>query len=154
MFDRQRTSVNAQSGRAPVNITLREGEAVRAEVKLPMSGRIGDAMNNADQFLDLLMADGSQLFLAKHTVKSVTPIDVPKADHLQKRQPELAVFDPYTVLGIARDTAPDAIRSAYHTMVKAYHPDRLANADLPKEMRDYAAAMLIRINLAYEQIGA
>jgi DnaJ-domain-containing protein 1 len=154
MFDRQRTSPGAQTGRAPVSVLLQEGAAVRAEVKLPMSGRIADAMNNADQFLDLLMADGSQLFLAKHAVKSVTPIDIPKADHLQKRQPEIAVFDPYAVLGVARGTAPDAIRSAYHTMAKAYHPDRLATADLPKEMCDYAAAMLIRINLAYEQISA
>jgi hypothetical protein len=30
----------------------------------------------------------------------------------------------------------------------------LAGLDLPKEMKDYAAAMVVRINLAYEQIGA
>jgi DnaJ-domain-containing protein 1 len=154
MFDRQRTSANAQNGRAPISLLLQDGSTVRAEVKLPMSGRLPDAMNNQDQFLDLLMTDGSQLFLAKHAVKSAAAVDIPKADHLQKRQPEIAVFDPYTVLGVTRDTAPDAIRSAYITLAKAYHPDRIANADLPKEMRDYAAAMLIRINLAYEQINA
>ena len=39
-------------------------------------------------------------------------------------------------------------------MVRKYHPDRFAALDLPKEMTEYAAAMLVRINLAYEQLAS
>jgi hypothetical protein len=35
-----------------------------------------------------------------------------------------------------------------------YHPDRYALLDIPQEMKDYAAAMQARINMAYEQIGS
>ena len=34
-----------------------------------------------------------------------------------------------------------------------YHPDRIGNYELPDEMHEYARVMLVRINLAYEQIG-
>ena len=82
-------------------------------------------------------------------------VEVPRANHmnLQRRATDNDGFDPYKVLGVAREADADTIRQAYHLMVKAYHPDRFTGIDLPKEMKDYAAAMVVRINLAYEQIG-
>jgi hypothetical protein len=37
-------------------------------------------------------------------------------------------------------------------MARLYHPDRIASYELPKEIKDYARAMLVRINLAFEQL--
>jgi hypothetical protein len=37
-------------------------------------------------------------------------------------------------------------------MARLYHPDRIASYDLPEEIKDYARAMLVRINLAFEQL--
>ena len=38
-------------------------------------------------------------------------------------------------------------------MAKLYHPDRISSFELPEEVMDYVRAMLVRINLAFEQIG-
>ena len=55
-------------------------------------------------------------------------------------------------MGITNAAGRDEMRQAYITLVKAYHPDRFANMDLPSEMKDYAAAMQARINMAYDQL--
>ena len=47
---------------------------------------------------------------------------------------------------------PDEVRQAYHKMARLYHPDRIASYELPDEVKEYARAMLVRINLAFEQL--
>ena len=61
--------------------------------------------------------------------------------------------DYYELLGVEKGAEAEAVRTAYLALAKKYHPDRFLAMDLPREMLDYAAAMLVRINLAYEQIG-
>jgi curved DNA-binding protein CbpA len=94
--------------------------------------------------------------VAKSSILRVELVEVPKASqmNLQRRATDRDRFDPWNVLGLAQGADGEAIRQAYHAKIRAYHPDRLAGLDLPKEMKDYAAAMVVRINLAYEQIGA
>ena len=149
MFD------NKNSVRALVAITLTDGSIENCTVKLTLSSKLGDALNNADRFLDVLDSEGKQTYLSKSSIARVELIEVPRANqiNLQRRVSDNASFDPYAVLGVAKGSDSVAIRSAYHAMAKKYHPDRFLNIDMPKEMADYAAAMLVRINLAFEQIG-
>jgi DnaJ domain len=142
--------------RALVAVTLADGRTETVSVRLPLTSKLNDALNNADSFLDVVNGAGKQHFVAKSSIVSVELIEVPKASqmNLQRRAGDRERFDPHEVLGIPADAGADAIRQAYHVMVKAYHPDRFSAIDLPKEMKDYAAAMLVRINLAYEQIGS
>lgn len=154
MFERNRTaSSSGPDQRVPVSLAMVDGEVLRGNLRMPVSGRLADAMNNADQYLDLELPDGSMAFLAKHSVRRVTPVEVPRNDQLSRRTAELSVFDPYTVLGLARGAAPEEVKAAYHGLVRSYHPDRFASANLPREMLDYAHAMLTRINAAYQQIA-
>jgi len=141
--------------RALIAITLNDGSTATVSVKLPLSGKLAEAVNNADHFLDVMDADNRQAFISKHAIRRVDLIDVPKINQLnqQRRNTDKNHFDPYDVLGVERGAGPEAIKTAYHQAAKRYHPDRVATLDLPKEMLDYAAAMLVRINLAYEQIG-
>ncbi len=141
--------------RALVALTFMDGKTDTVSVRLTLTSKLSDALNNADLFLDVINAADKQYFVAKASIASIELIEVPKAAQLnmQRRSADRERFDPYQVLGIANDAAPDAIRQAYHVMVKAYHPDRFSSLDLPREMKDYAAAMLVRINLAYEQVG-
>lgn len=153
MFD---TSSKAQTAsRALVALTLANGQVLNASVRLPLSNKIADALNNADQFLDIITMDGEHMFIAKAEVRQARLVDVPKVSQLSlyRRASDRASFDPYAVLKIAKDASPDEIRQAYHRMTKLYHPDRLATYELPAEVQDYARAMQVRINLAYEQIG-
>jgi DnaJ-domain-containing protein 1 len=125
-------------------------------MRLPLSGKLTDALNNADHFLDVLVEGNEQQFLSKATVRKVALVDIPKANqlNLQRRASDKSPFDPHAVLKVEKGAGGDEVRKAYHAMVRAYHPDRFANLDIPGEMKDYAAAMIVRVNLAYEQISA
>ena len=119
-----------------------------------MTSKLADALNNTDHFLDVLDTEGRQTFIAKHTVRKVELLDAPRASlNIQLRSTDRAVFDPYTVLEVDKESSPAAIRQSYHELVRKYLPDQFVDYNLPKEMMDYAAAMLVRNNLAYEQIG-
>lgn len=152
MFNGRDDKVN----RTPVFLTLTDGSAMTVSVRLPLSNRLGDALNNDDVFLDALSPTGQQLFLAKSAIKSVRSANVPKADQLELegRAPGTPAFDPYVVLKVAKDATPEEIRQAYHRMARLYHPDRIASFELPEEVMEYVRAMLVRINLAFEQIGS
>jgi curved DNA-binding protein CbpA len=52
--------------------------------------------------------------------------------------------NPYKILGVEPNASPEAIRKAYRTLVKKYHPDKNPN--------QAAAAKFIEIQAAYEQI--
>jgi DnaJ-domain-containing protein 1 len=153
MFDNQN---NKPNNRALVALTMADGTVQSLNMRLPLSGKLADALNNADLFLDVQSGDGSQYFLAKADVRTVKLIDVPKANqmNLQRRNSDRSQFDPHAILGVTQQSEPAAIKVAYHNMAKLYHPDRFANLDLPSEMKSYASAMLVRINLAYEQLSA
>jgi len=62
-----------------------------------------------------------------------------------------APWDPYAVLGIARDATADEISRAYRTQMKLYHPDRVA--DLGSELQEVAHRRSIDIQRAYEELG-
>ena len=149
-------SKDSRSNRALISVTLVDDTAVTVSVRLPLSSKLNDAVNNADTFLDVIDQNGRQAFLAKHAIRRVDLIDVPKINQLklQRRGSDRSNFDPYAVLVAERSANAEAIRQAYRAMARKYHPDRFAALDLPKEMTEYAAAMLVRINLAYEQLAS
>lgn len=149
MFDK------GQNVRTLVAVTRKDGTVENLTLKLSLSGKLHETLNNPDRFLDVTDAQGKQSFLAKDEISRVELIEVPRASHLNlyRRATDNGNFDPYAVLGVDRNADAAAIRAAYHAQAKRYHPDRFLNIDLPREMADYAAAMLVRINLAYEQIG-
>jgi hypothetical protein len=141
--------------RSLVILTMADGTKVMASLKLAMSGKLTDSLNSADHFLDVLGPEGEQFFLAKSAVQRVAPANPPKAElNMHRRGSDRSGFNPWAVLGVSREATADDIRQAYRSLVKMYHPDRFANLDLPQEMKDYAAAMLARINIAHDQLEA
>jgi DnaJ-domain-containing protein 1 len=142
--------------RTAVLLTLADNQVVTVSIRLPLSRRLADALNNDDVFLDAITPSGQQQFIAKSTIKLVRSANVPRADQLdtEGRVPGTPAFDPYAILKVARDANPEDIKSAYHRMARLYHPDRIASYELPDEVKDYVRTMLVRINLAFEQIGS
>ena len=144
------------ANRISVFLTLADNQVVTVSIRLPLSRRLADALNNDDVFLDAITPSGQQQFIAKSTIKLVRPANVPRADQLdiEGRAPGTPAFDPYAILKVAKDASPEDIKSAYHRMARLYHPDRIASYELPDEVKDYVRTMLVRINLAFEQIGS
>jgi DnaJ like chaperone protein len=60
--------------------------------------------------------------------------------------------DPYAVLGLAADAPPEAIRAAYHRLVRENHPDLLVSQGLPPECMALATARVARINAAHDRL--
>lgn len=146
MFDRSHES------RVPVVISMVGGETMSGSIRLPLSNKLVDAINGKEPFIDFCSIDGAQYFLAKHSVRSVEAIQAPQANQLNRPERIDAAFDPYQILGLPKGASEASIKQAYHQLARSYHPDRFASIDLPREMSDYATAMLARINLAYQQL--
>jgi DnaJ-class molecular chaperone len=48
--------------------------------------------------------------------------------------------DPYRVLGVREDATQDEIATAYHRLVRRYHPDTTASASESDRFREVVAA--------------
>jgi hypothetical protein len=143
-----------QNGRAMAKLVMNDGKALIVSVKLSVSGKLFEAFSGTDVFVDVIAGDGTQMLLNKSTILRVEVVDPPKAGLNQnRRQADKAGFNPYAILGVDKAATSEQIREAYVRNVKMYHPDRYAALDLPQEMKDYASAMLTRINMAYQQLG-
>jgi DnaJ-domain-containing protein 1 len=148
------SSSNSQSQRSLAILHMADGKKLPVSIKLALSGKLADTLNNAEQFVDVIAGAGQQLFVNKSNIERVEISDPPVAKlNQQRRSADKAVFDPHAVLGIANGASKDEVRAAWAHLVKSYHPDRFANLDVPQEMKDYASAMQARINMAYEQLS-
>jgi DnaJ like chaperone protein len=59
-------------------------------------------------------------------------------------------FDAYEVLGVTRSASSDAIKAAYRTRMKEYHPDKVAH--LGEELQNLALEKSRDIQRAYRQL--
>jgi hypothetical protein len=148
------TSSSNQPQRALAKITFADGKAVVAAVKLPISGKLIEAFNSQDGFIDVILGDGTAQVINKTIIARAEAVDPPKAGlNQQRRSSDKIGFNAFAVLGLQKTATTDDIRAAYVALVKLYHPDRFAGLDLPEETKAYAAAMQARINMAYQQLG-
>jgi hypothetical protein len=147
-------SSSTQGQRTMAKLTLTDGKTLVVSVKLPLSGKLTDAFNNTETFIDVISGDGTQQMINKSIIARAEAFEPPRAGlNQQRRSSDKSGFNAFAVLGIEKTATPEDMRSAYVALVKSYHPDRFASLDLPQEMKDYAAAMQARINMAYQQLG-
>jgi hypothetical protein len=148
------SSSSGQSQRALAILHMTDGKKLPVSIKLSLSGKLTETLNNPDNYIDVIAGAGQQQFINKNSIERVEISEPPHARlNQQRRAADKAVFDPHAVLGVASGASKDELRAAWVHLVKAYHPDRFANLDVPQEMKDYAAAMQARINMAYEQLS-
>jgi len=112
--------------------------------------------NLLDGLFQIAMADGEyhpgeDLFL--RTVSERLGLE--EAGFLQLRARHVPdAWDPHQVLGTNPDDPPETVRAAWRDLVKRNHPDRIAGAGLPPEMRRIAEDRLREINRAFGEIRA
>lgn len=154
MFDRM-TSVNTENRRTSIAVmlTLDDGTTMAGEIVVSGHGDLQSYLNGDRAFYLFERSEGGPCYVSKTSIRRIDPVNAPDARQLDRARTQADRFDPFEILGIAPDAGRDDIRAAYHARVKVYHPDRIASLQLPREMIDYSAAMLSRINAAYEQLG-
>lgn len=153
MFE-QRTVQQCERSKVmlPVILTLIDGETMKGAIAVPRNGRLGDVLNGSDRFILFETGDGEPIYLSQTTIAAVQSNDLPKAQQLDSSLQQIAEVNPYRILKVQQGVSKTELKDAYHRLVKHYHPDQFASAPLPKEVRAYLDAVILRLNAAYEQV--
>ena len=117
------------------------------------AARLRDVLNGPEKFAEFESADGKPSFIAKQQIASISPLNLPRTDQLQRKARDAGSFDAYETLGIQRSAGPGEIRAAYWSKARLYHPDKVAGLGAPKEVMEYMSAQFMRIHTAYEQLS-
>lgn len=152
MFERARVD-NASKSPVACELIMDDGRELSGHLLVTSQRGLVDELNATGGFAEFEQLDRTRCLLAKSTIRAARPATFGKVDHLQQNLRENAAFDPHAILGIPRSADRETIRRAYHTLAKAYHPDRMQGIDLPQEIVDYATAMAKRINAAYSSLN-
>ncbi len=104
----------------------------------------------------IAMADGTyhpaeDAFLRR--VAEIFGLDESEFRALRSRFVPDAKPDPYTILGVTRDTPLPEIRKAWQKMVRDSHPDRMIARGVPQEAIKLAEKRMVDINRAWEEIS-
>jgi hypothetical protein len=137
-----------------VEITLESGQTLKGRFPAPPGRSLTEFLNSGVAFVEFEAVGGQRTFLAKSSLREVTPTNVAAIPALPAGVNDLNGFDPCAVLGVAADASKADVRRAYLQLVKTYHPDRFAAVELPGEVREYLAAMSRRINAAHDTLEA
>ena len=153
MFNKDNDSWQ-KANRAPVTVSIQltNGTLLRGKLYVSRQKTLIEELNRGEMFLEFEPFEGPKTFLARTAIGYVKELSTPKVEPLDGRIKELDSFDPYEVLGVSRDADSSAIRHAYLTLAKTYHPDRFAQSTLPPEVAEYLSAVAKRINLAYAEL--
>jgi DnaJ domain len=150
MFER---GSGSRQGPVEVEIAFQDGQRLNGIVVLPPGRTLPEVLNGTATFIEFKPTDGERMFIAKSALHSLTPANSPLAPDLWAGPTQGSSFDPYAILGIDKDSTREQARDAYLKLAKLYHPDRYEAADLPREVRDYLAVMVRRINAAHDAVA-
>ena len=135
-----------------VLIVLSDGTTIVGNLPKPRSRSLNEYLNYPNAFFEIERKDGSQVQIAKASVRSIEATDNPRVDQLVAEAKKWESLEPYTVLGVQKSAGKDELREAYLKLQRLYHPDRYIGTDLPAEVAEYIGGMARRINIAYSML--
>jgi hypothetical protein len=153
MFERNRVD-NQDQGAITVEALFEDGTVIVGRLSMPAGRTLMDFLNSPSNYIEFEPLDGQKRIIAKTTLKSARGIAPPKMGTIMQRLRDLDGFDPHQILAIDRGASWEDVRTAYHKLAKAYHPDRYATAELPEEVINYLSGMARRVNAAYSALEA
>ena len=131
--------------RLKVDLTLSDGTSVTGFVFVGKRERLVDMLNDQRDFVPVERMDGTMVMLNKAGILRAEPTTDtagPDEDH----------ETPYEVLGVEPTADLEAIRTAYRTLAREFHPDRVIAAGLGESFVKMAQDRVARINKAHDQI--
>ncbi len=155
MFERNRIDNNQDLAASSVIVELDDGHRAAGQILFPRSKSLLEILNGPAQFIEFIPLDGEQQaeMIAKSSIRSLRAVATPSVRAATAKLRPAAEFDPYEILGLSPGADRSAVRHAFHSLSKLYHPDRYSAADLPPEVVDYLEAMARRVNAAHELLS-
>jgi DnaJ-domain-containing protein 1 len=151
----QSNSNKEQLIRIPIMLEMMDGSKMALSLISPRALlKLHELLNREELFIDVETLDGERFSIQKTAIKLVKNRVIPVQKDLQQFNDDKNGFDPHRILKVEKEASQEAIRTAYLTLVREYHPDRFASIDLPKEVHEYLTNMLRRINVAYDMVHA
>ncbi|MGE3623791.1 MAG: TerB family tellurite resistance protein [Bdellovibrionales bacterium] len=86
------------------------------------------------------------------TVEDFIRIAARSGVNLAPREKEKPRNESYSILGVAENATEEQIKTAYRTLIRTHHPDKLVAQGLPPEFIASANEKMKRINVAYDTI--
>lgn len=148
MFERNKID-NVEQQSVAIQLTTDGGDTLSGRAMIGIGRTLASVLNGPDVFIEFEPWGGERVLISKAKIRSVKVLQVAKPDSLKGRIAAMDEFDPHTILGVKAEASLEEVKSAWHRLSKAYHPDRYASAELPTEVLDYLAAMARRVNAAY-----
>ena len=148
MFERNKID-NVEHNGVAVEMTTEAGETMTGRLMVAVGRNLVDVLNSSGGFIEFEPWGGERILVAKASLRAIKLTKVAKAESLKVRLATLDGFDPHMILGVVPGATLEDVKTAWHRLSKAYHPDRYASAELPVEVTDYLAAMARRVNAAF-----
>jgi DnaJ-domain-containing protein 1 len=137
----------------PVAVEFTNGDRAEASLLMPRQNmKIIDMLNRDCDFLDMQMADGDVVSMAKTAIRSIRGRETKKVKDLGAGLNDEGRFDPHEILRVPKGADAEAIHHSYLALARQYHPDSYAALPLPAEVMEYLTGMLKRINAAYAML--
>ena len=128
-----------------VQVQLNDGTELLGYIfVLANQQRVSDLLNDGRRFLPFLGSDGLTHFLRVEGIARVA--------ELHQEVNQSIVIDPYEFLGVSASITDDELLNVYHDLCMRFHPDRVGQYDLPREMMATATTMTVRIIDAFNRI--
>ncbi|MBK8457142.1 MAG: DnaJ family molecular chaperone [Phyllobacteriaceae bacterium] len=108
-----------------------------------------------DGLFHIAKADGALHDKELHFLQDIADIfgfDETRFERVLARHAVSGKADPWTVLGVARDTPFAEVRKRYRSLAAEHHPDKMMAHGLPKEFLAIAHDRIAAINAAYAMI--
>ena len=136
---------------AKVCLRMFDEEVIIGDIIMGQSTSLEGVLSKDTAFLEIVMNDGERQFVAKNKIVSINP-KKPLKKPVLTNPINANAADAYKILGVAPDCTFDEAKTAYHALVKTYHPDTLAGQTLPPEVEQYMSNMLRQVINAFEDI--
>ena len=128
-----------------VSLTLNDGTIVAGFMFLGARERLLDVFNDSRRFLPIETTDDRLVFLAKSAIALAEPVP----ETVVQRASDYDGDNPYAVLGVPQGADETTLKSAYHDLMRAFHPDQVIAAGLSDGLVKLAEQRVQRINEAY-----
>lgn len=140
-----------EAKKVDVSVRMLDGTTLRGELICGLTGQIETVLNRESPFLEFISRDGQHMYLAKHQIAFLEPVETLRRPVLEAANSQSAQ-DVYAILGVPRGASFQEVKEAYHRKAKQYHPDRWSGAETPTEILRYVAEMFRQINAAFTEI--